>query len=195
MKSSNSLHRQGRFWSNGSKIKLPNGGIERFILLRSGGNGRFLGPETFKWDLGSLSLTAGDRVVYSLEVSDNDSVSGPKKGYSRSFTLSVKDERARIAKEGEEVQHIADALLDLLADQMETKKDQESLSKEMDEILKTVDRNLERMRDRVERLDLEALRRNLESLKNRLSQEPKETVTQEIERLALLAEEIAKRAE
>jgi hypothetical protein len=176
------------------RLSYQMGGMERFISLRSGGNGRFLGPEAFKWDLGSLSLAAGDRVVYSLEVSDNDSISGPKKGYSRSFTLSVKDERARAAREGEEVQHIADALLDLLADQMETKKDQEALSKEMDEILKRVDRNLERMRDRVERLDLEALRRNLESLKNRLSQEPKETVTQEIERLALLAEEIAKRA-
>ena len=176
------------------RLGYQMGGVERFIPMRSGGNGRFLGPETFKWDLGSLSLTAGDRVVYCLEVSDNDTISGPKKGYSRSFTLSVKDERARAAKEGEEVQHIADALLDLLADQLETHKDQEALSKEMDEILKRVDRNLERMRDRVEGFDLEALRRNLESLKNRLSQEPKETVTQEIERLALLAEEIAKRA-
>lgn len=176
------------------RLSYQMGGIERFILLRSGGNGRFLGPETFKWDLGSLSLTAGDRVVYSLEVSDNDSVSGPKKGYSRSFTLSVKDERARAAKEGEEAQQIADALLDLLADQLETKKDQEALSKGIDEILKRVDKNLERMKDRVERLDLEALRRNLESLRSRLFEEPKETVTQEIERLALLAEEIAKRA-
>jgi ferritin len=176
------------------RLSYQMGGIERFILLRSGGNGRFLGPETFKWDLGSLSLTPGDRVIYSLEVWDNDSISGPKKGYSRSFTLSVKDERARVAKEGEEAQHIADALLDLLADQLETKKDQKALSKDMDEILKRVDKNLDRMKDRVERFDFEALRRNLESLKNRWFEEPKETVTQEIERLALLAEEIAKRA-
>ena len=176
------------------RLSYQMGGLERFILLKSGSNGRFLGPETFKWDLGSLSLTAGDKVVYSLEVWDNDSISGPKKGYSRTFTLSVKDERARAAKEEEEAQHIADALLDLLADQLETKRDQKALSKEMDEILKRVDKNLERMKDRVERFDLEALRRNLESLKNRLFEEPKETVTQEIERLALLAEEIAKRA-
>jgi hypothetical protein len=176
------------------RLSYQMGGIERFVLLRRGSNDRFLGPETFKWDLGSLSLTAGDRVIYSLEVWDNDSISGPKKGYSRSFTLSVKDERVRAAKEGEEAQQIADAMLDLLADQLETHKDQEALSKEMDEILKRVDKNLERMRDRIERFDLEALRRNLESLKNRLFEEPKETVTQEIERLALLAEEIAKRA-
>ena len=177
------------------RLSYQMGGVERFILLKSGSNGRFLGPETFKWDLGSLSLTAGDKVVYSLEVWDNDSISGPKKGYSRSFTLSVKDERVRAAREGEEAQHIADALLDLLADQLETKKDPEALSKEMDEILKRVDKNLARMKDdRVERFDLEALRRNLDSLKSRLSEEPKETVTQEIERLALLAEEIAKRA-
>jgi hypothetical protein len=176
------------------RLSYQMGGMERFILLKSESDSRFLGPETFKWDLGSLSLTAGDKVIYSLEVWDNDSISGPKKGYSRTFTLSVKDERARAAKEGEEAQRIADALLDLLADQLETKKDREALSKKMDEILKRVDKNLERMKDRVERLDLEALRRNLDSLKNRLFEEPKETVTQEIERLALLAEEIAKRA-
>ena len=176
------------------RLSYQIGGMERFILLKSDSNARFLGPETFKWDLGSLPLTGGDKVIYSLEVWDNDSISGPKKGFSRSFTLSVKDERARAAKEGEEAQRIADALLDLLADQLETKKDRHALSKEMDEILKRVDKNLERMKDRVERFDMEALRRNLDSLKNRFFEEPKETVTQEIERLALLAEEIAKRA-
>jgi hypothetical protein len=176
------------------RLGYQMGGIERFISLKSTNGGRFVGPETFKWDLGSLALTAGDRVTYHLEVWDNDSVSGPKKGTSRSFTFSVRDDKARAAKEGEEAQQIGDALLDLLADQLEAKKDNETLAKGMEEILKRVDKNLEKMRDRVERFDLEALKRNLISLKDRMSEEPKERVTQEMERLALLAEDIAKRA-
>ncbi|MBM4338220.1 MAG: DUF4175 domain-containing protein [Deltaproteobacteria bacterium] len=170
------------------------GGVERFINLKGSLSNRFFGPETFKWDLSSLSLTPGDRVLYRIEVSDNDSISGPKLGYSRAFTLSVRDERAQTAKEGEEMEEIANRLLDLLADQLEETRDQDSLRKGMDEILKQVDQNLDQMRERPERFDLEALKKNLTSLRERISSEPKERVTQEMERLALLAEEMAKRA-
>ena len=133
-------------------------------------------------------------MVYRLEIWDNDSISGPKKGTSQSFVLSVRDDRAQAAKEGEEAQQIADALLELLADQLEELKDREDLAKGMEEILRQVERNLDRMRERMDRFDLEALRRNLLSLKNRVLDEPREKVTQEMERLALLAEDIAKRA-
>ena len=170
------------------------GGIERFINLKSGNSGRFLEPEAFQWDLSALTVTSGDRVVYRLEVSDNDSVSGPKLGYSRAFTLSVRDEKTRTSNEREEAQKIADALLDLLADQLEETKNQETLKKGMEEILKQVDQNLEKKQDRVERLDLEALKRNLNFLKEKMSEGPKEVVTREMERLALLAEDIAKKA-
>jgi uncharacterized protein YukE len=64
----------------------------------------------------------------------------------------------------------------------------------MEEILKQVDKTLEHTGNKVERFDLDALRRNLASLKERMEQEPKEKVTQEMERLALLAEDIAKRS-
>ena len=170
------------------------GGRERLINLKTAVNSRLVGPETFRWDLSSLALTPGERVVYRLEVWDNDSVSGPKVGYSKSFTFSVRDDRARAAKEGEEAQQIADALLELLADQLEDTRDRTALAQGMDEILKRVEKNLERMRDRVERLDYDALKRNLGSLKERINEAPKETVTQEMERLSLVAEDIAKRA-
>ena len=176
------------------RLDYQTRGIERFINLKGSQGGRFLGPEIFKWDLGSLSLTAGDRLLYRIEVSDNDAISGPKLGYSRAFSLSVRDERARAAKEGEEMEQIANRLLDLLADQLEEVGDKEHLIKGMDELLKQVDQNLEQMRERVERFDLEALKGNLNSLRERISREPKERVTQEMERLALLAEEMAKRA-
>jgi hypothetical protein len=170
------------------------GGVERFINLKSSLGSRFFDPETFRWELSGLSLTPGDRVLYRIEVSDNDSISGPKLGYSRAFTLSVRDERARTAKEGEEMEELANRLLDLLADQLEESRDQDSLKKEMDEILKRVDQNLEQTRERPERFDLEALKKNLNSLRERISGEPRERVTQEMERLALLAEEMAKKA-
>jgi hypothetical protein len=182
------------FGITGVRLSYQMGGIERFISLKSADIGRSWGPDTFKWDLSSLTLTPRDRVVYRLEVSDNDSVSGPKLGYSTSLTLFVRDERARAAKEGEEAQQISDALLELLADQLEESRDKENLGKGIDEIIKQVDRSLERMGNRVERFDLEALKRNLNSLRERISKETEETVTREMERLSLLAEDIAKKA-
>jgi hypothetical protein len=178
------------------KLSYQMGGITRWINLKSKHLGRTIGPEIVKWDLKSLDLIGGDKVVYRLEVWDNDSISGPKAGYSRSFSLSVRDERNRAAKEGEEAQQIANALLDLLADQLEDARggDKETLTRRMEEILHRVDRNLEQMGEKVERLDFEALKRNLSSLKERVSEAQKETVTQEMERLALLSEEIAKKA-
>ena len=177
------------------RLSYQMGGTERFITLRSGTRGTSFGPETFRWDLTGLALTPGDRVVYRLEIWDNDTISGPKAGYSRALSFYVRDERDRAAKEVEEAQQMADALLDLLADQLEESKDQEDLSKEMTKILEQVDKNLERMgEDKIQRFDLEALKRNLDSLQKRIHEEPKETVTREMERLALLAEDIAKKA-
>jgi soluble cytochrome b562 len=115
-------------------------------------------------------------------------------GTSKAFTLWIRDEKARAAKEVEEAQRIADALLDLLADQLEETKDKDRLAEAMDRILKDVDRNLDRMKPKEDRLDMEALRKNLASLRERISEEPKESVTREMERLSLLAEEIAKKA-
>ncbi len=182
------------FGITGLRLNLQIRGEERFIGLKSTNEGRVIGPETFKWDLSSLALTPGESVSYRVEVEDNDVVSGPKKGYSRSFTLFVKDERAAAVKEGEEVQALVEALVELLADHLEETRDIKALAKQMESILKRVDKNLEQMGNKVERLDMEALRRNLASLKERIAQEPKEKATQEMERLVLLAEDISKRS-
>jgi len=176
------------------RLSYELGGRERSINLKVANSTRSLGPETFKWDLATLALSGTDQVTYRLEVWDNDLISGPKVNYSRTFHFAVRDERARAAKEGEEAQQIADALLDLLGDQLETKTDRDTLTRSMEEILHKVDRNLKEMGSRAERFDLQALRRNLASLKERLPAEMPETITQEMERLALLAEDIAKKA-
>jgi hypothetical protein len=171
------------------------GGRERSITLKSLKDSRSAGPELFKWDLAGLALTPGDRVAYRLEVWDNDSVSGPKAGHSRTFSLYVRDEKDRAARESEKAQEIADALLDLLADQLEEIKDRKTLSEEINKITEKVDKHLERMgAEKMERFDLESLKRNLATLNKRIHDLPKETVTQEMERLSLLAEDLAKKA-
>ena len=176
------------------KLCFQTSGREKVLTLKSSANQRSIGPETFKWDLASLALAPGERVSYRLEAGDNDSVSGPKFSSSRTLHLYVRDERSRAAKEGEEAQQLADALLDLLADQLEELKEPDFFRERMEEILERLDQKLTQRESRPDRFDLEALKKNLTSLKNRLAEEPKENVTHEMERLALLAEDMAKKA-
>jgi hypothetical protein len=176
------------------KLSFQMSGRERSLTLKSSPHQRSIGPETFKWDLAGLALAPGERVSYRIEAGDNDSVSGPKFSSTRTLHLHVRDDRSRAAKEGEEAQQIADAILDLLADHLEERKDPDFFKQRMEEILNHVEENLVRKENRPDRFDLEALRKNLTSLKNRLPEEPQENVTREMERLALLAEDIAKKA-
>ena len=176
------------------KMNFQTSGREKTLTLKSSASQRSIGPETFKWDLAGLALAPGERVSYRLEAGDNDSVSGPKFSSSRTLHLYVRDDRSRAAKEGEEAQQLADALLDLLADQLEELKDPDFFRQRMEEILERLDQKLTQRENRPDRFDLEALRKNLNSLKTRLPEEPKENVTREMERLALLAEDMAKKA-
>lgn len=169
-------------------------GTERTIRLKSLENDRSIGPEVFMWDLADLALVPTDRVVYRLGVWDNDSVSGPKAGYSKTFTLHMRDERERAARELARVQEIANALLDLLADQLEDIKDRKALSEDMEEVLKKIDTLLERTgMENIERFTLESLNKNVITLNRRIAELPRETITQEMERLALLAEGLVKK--
>ncbi|MGA2106527.1 MAG: DUF4175 family protein [Syntrophorhabdales bacterium] len=176
------------------RLVYQRNGEEHRIGLINPVDRRSVGPETFKWDLSGLALLPGEKVTFTIEVEDNDAISGPKKGSSRSIVLSVRDERGQASKEGEDTQRLADALLQLLADHLEERQKPESLEKRINEILAQTNKYLEHIGDRIDRLDLEALARNLASLKERVAQEPSEKVTQELERLALLAQDIAKGA-
>jgi len=177
------------------RLIYQRAGKEKAVTLKSLKESRFAGPEVFKWDLAALALTPGDRVSYRLEVWDNDSVSGPKSGYSKTFTINIRDEKHRASQETERAQEISDAMLDLLADQLEETKDRKALSEDIARVMEKVDTHYERMgREKPERFDLESLKRNLATLQRRIDQLPNETVTQEMERLSLLAEDIAKKA-
>jgi hypothetical protein len=167
---------------------------ERTIILKSRDNDRSIGPEVFTWDLSDLALVPGDRVVYRLGVWDNDSVSGPKVGYSKTYTFQINDEREGVSRDLVHLQVIANALLDLLADQLEDLKERKALSEDMEEILKKIDVLLERMGvKRMERFNLESLNKNLITLNRRITELPRGTITQEMERLALLAEELVRK--
>jgi len=117
------------------KMNFQTSGREKILTLKSSASRRSIGPETFKWDLAGLALAPGERVSYRIEAGDNDSVSGPKFSSSRTLHLYVRDDRSRAAKEGEEAQQFADALLDLLADQLEELKDPDFFRQRMEEIL------------------------------------------------------------
>jgi len=165
-------------------------GVERALPLKRPAGNALEGPQRFDWDLSNLSLIPGDRVSYRIEVWDNDTVSGPKAGYSETFTLQMPGER-RAAREAERLERIAAALLNLLADQLEALKDRPSLADEIAKIMSSVRAALQRMgAQKLERLDLEALEKNLDALYRRIDRLPDETVTQEMERLALLAEDL-----
>jgi len=169
-------------------------GKERIVTLKNLKERRKAGPESFQWDLSRLALAPGDRVVYRLEMWDNDSITGPKAGYSRTLTLQTKDAKDLAAQEAERAERIADLLLDLLADQLEAIKNRKELSQEIERIMALVDRQLQLMgTQKVQRFDLQSLKRNLETLNRRIEGLPRETITQEMERLALLAEDIAKK--
>lgn len=183
-------------------------GKEQKISLKKASGERGLGREEYRWDLDSLALSPGERVTYRLEALDNDTISGPKEGYSKSFSLLVRDHRAEIAKANEGVKDVADALVNLLADHLEyssgdasqtPREAKERITKKAEEILKQIDRNLERPKrkdeaDSIMRYDMEVLRRNLSSAVERMPEASPETVTSELERMTLLADELAKRA-
>lgn len=94
----------------------PPGKQEQRAALRFDEGRRTNGQ--YSWDVGPLKLEAGQRVTYYLEVKDNDTVDGPKKGVSRTQTLklySAAEHRRAAVKRAEElwerlVLHLADRL-------------------------------------------------------------------------------------
>jgi hypothetical protein len=75
--------------------------------------------KTFTWDMRQWPLPAADTVQFHIEVYDNDTISGPKKSISQTFTLNVRN-RQQEHQALEKIQaEVADAMLDLLADHLD----------------------------------------------------------------------------
>jgi hypothetical protein len=71
------------------------------------------------WDVTDLFSAAGESITYYVEVWDNDTVSGPKRGVSATHVLRIKGREEEHRHLDEMQQQVAEKLADLLADQLE----------------------------------------------------------------------------
>ena len=178
--------------------------------------------ERYHWDVGRLKLQEGDEVLYYLEVMDNDTISGPKVGSSRTLKLRLKDLKAEHKQIAEMIHDLSNQMMDLLADHLERGVPEENQplqqadnkDKEIDQKAAEMMRRIEELMDRTEtdRLsnfatwsDLQSLKRNLEFTKDELMQKRTQAVSPqdrerlddqistELERMSLLAEDMTKR--
>src|SRR5215510_5605300 len=95
------------------------GGTAQRIPLYKGRFANRQVQETFAWDMTQWPLPSGETVQVYVEVYDNDTISGPKKGVSQTLTLKVhsrEQEHQNLEKLQEEV---TAAVLDLLADHLD----------------------------------------------------------------------------
>lgn len=101
-------------------------GAEHRLPLHQGRFERRQVIEQFSWDLYQHPLPPGESVQVYIEVYDNDTISGPKKGVSETLTLKVRNREQEHQALEDLQREIADALLDLLADHLEMADDFEA---------------------------------------------------------------------
>jgi Domain of unknown function (DUF4175) len=76
----------------------------------------------YEWDLAELDLKPGVRVAYHLEAKDNDVVSGPNVGASRTFYLSMFSPREKQEQTLASEEQLLEGAIALLADRLEAKR-------------------------------------------------------------------------
>ncbi len=172
-------------------------GGERRVSLQERDLPKSLPRGRYPWEISALALTPGEAVTFWLEAWDNDTISGPKVGTSRTVTLTLRDDREKVAETGTALQEISESLLDALATHLEGRPPGEVLSR-LAEVERQVGNVAERTdgaapRDWTLRSDLGALQKSLEYART-LSPPTPERMTSALERAALLAEEIARGA-
>jgi uncharacterized phage infection (PIP) family protein YhgE len=98
-------------------------GVEHRLPLHQGRFPQRRVTEQSSWDLYQHPLPAGDLVHVYIEVYDNDTISGPKKGVSETLTLKVRNREEEHQALEDLQREVTDALLDLLADLLELADD------------------------------------------------------------------------
>jgi soluble cytochrome b562 len=195
------------------------GDREDKIVLQKDEAKRLIMRDQYKWDLGKLALRDAEEAIFFLQVFDNDTISGPKIGTSRSVRLKLKNLKAEHRQVAEMIRDLNSRMMDMLADHLETPlPGEKSPAKEMDKQLEQkladavkqteeVMRRSEqdRMSDFATWSDLEALKRNLEFTKEELLKrqeqaanaddklKARDEISAELERMSLLSEDIGKR--
>lgn len=203
-------------------LAIRIGDRQEKIPIEKEGNKKLIPRERFDWDLGKLGLREGEEAIYHFEVVDNDTISGPKMGTSKALRLRLKNLRGEHQQVAEMIRDLSRQMVDLLGDHLETapmsQKDplsreeptDKSFAQKADDMAKRIEEIMRRSeKDRLSDFatwsDLEALKRNLQFTKEELlkkrdeasSAEEKATlndeISSELERMALLSEEITKR--
>ena len=202
-------------------LVIKVGDREDKIILQKDEAKRLIVREQYKWDLGRLALRESDEAVFFLQVFDNDTISGPKIGTSRSIRLKPKNLKGEHQQVAEMIRDLNNRMVDLLADHLETpvpgdkptapaqegdKKFEQNLAdarKHTEEIMRRAEKD--RMSDFATWSDLEALKRNLEFTQNELLRKQEQAassdeklkarddIATELERMSLLSEDIGKR--
>lgn len=192
------------------KIRLQKDDARKLILR-----------DQFRWDLGRLALIEGDEAVFNLEVTDNDTVSGPKLGTSQSVRLRLKNLKGEHRQIAEMVRDLNSRMLDMLGDHLETplpgdkdaaraqemeQKFEQNLAdalKRTEEVIQRTEKD--RLSDFATWSDLEALKRNLQFTKDDLLKrqeqaasadeklKARDEISSELERMSMLSEDIGKR--
>ena len=109
----------------------PAGGEQR-VPMHQGRFDRASVFETFSWNMRDWVLPDGETLQFYVEVYDNDTISGPKRGVSETVTLRMRN-REQEHEELERLQEeLADATLDLLADHLDLAAELEEWQEEME---------------------------------------------------------------
>ena len=205
----------------GVALIVKIGEREDKITLQKEDSKKLIVRDQYKWDLGRLALRESEEAVFLLQVFDNDTISGPKIGTSRSIRLKPKNLKGEHQQIAEMIRDLNSRMVDLLADHLEKPAPGEKSTEPAKELEKKFEQNLadalkrtaevmsrtekDRMSDFATWTDLEALKRNLEFTKDELlrKQEQAGTVDEklkardeiatELERMSLLSEDIGKR--
>ncbi|MDP9129735.1 MAG: DUF4175 domain-containing protein, partial [Candidatus Binatota bacterium] len=91
------------------KIRLARDDSKRLILR-----------DQYKMDLGRLGLRDQDEASFFLQVFDNDTISGPKLGTSKSIRLKLKNLKGEHQQIAEMVKDLNTRMMNLLADHLES---------------------------------------------------------------------------
>lgn len=182
---------------------------------------RLILRDQFKWDLGKLALREDEDAVVTLQILDNDTISGPKIGISRALRLRLKNLKGEHKQVAEMIKDLNTRMVDLLGDHLERPLPNDKNAPQMKDADQKFDKNLadalkrvedvlartqkDRMSDFATYTDLEALKRNMEFTKNDLLQRQQQATSEEdqlkahdeiaseLERMSLLSEDISKR--
>jgi hypothetical protein len=192
---------------------------EEKIPLQKEDAKRLMLRDQYKWDLGRLGLRENEEAVFLLHVFDNDTISGPKLGTSRSVRLKLKNLKGEHQQVAEMIRDLNSRMVDLLGDHLESplpgektpakepdNKLQQNLAeafKRTEDVMSRVEKD--RMSDFATWSDLEALKRNLQFTKDDLLRrqeqaanaeeklKARDDIATELERMSMLSEDIGKR--